>query len=88
MNLPPGLQWSPSEAAALNEFLSSPVGRKWITILMTRKPRLDLGTTERAALTGAFASGYEHFFNEIAGMRIALPSEEPGNIRAIDPSKD
>lgn len=88
MNLPPGLQWSAGEAASLNEFLNSPVGRKWLGILLTRKPRLDLSSTERAAMTGAFAAGYEHMFGEIAATRVVLREEPSDTTKTIDPVRD
>jgi hypothetical protein len=86
MNLS-GMQWSGGEAATLNEFLNSPVGKKWLGIMMTRKPRLDLSNTERAALSGAYAAGYEAFFGEIAATRVSMTQESAG-IKAIDPTRD
>ena len=85
---PPGIPWSPSEAAAVNEFLSTAVGRKWLGVLLMRKPRLDLTSTERAALSGAFGAGYEHMFNEIASTRIAQPQADTAAVKGIDPTKD
>lgn len=82
-----GNHWSPGEAAAVNEFLNSPVGRKWLGILFNRKPRLDLSSTERAAMTGAYGAGYEYFFAEIASTRTATSPEDPG-IKPIDSTKD
>jgi hypothetical protein len=88
MNQPPmGPPWSPGEAAAVNEFLNSPVGRKWLGILITRKPRMDLSSTDRAGLTGAFAAGYEHMFAEIAATRVAMSSDNV-SAKSIDPTKD
>jgi hypothetical protein len=84
---PPGISWSPSEAAAVNEFLNTAVGRKWLGILLSRKPRLDLTTTERAALSGAYGAGYEAFFGEIAGTRVSM-TVDSASIKAIDPTKD
>jgi len=84
-----GITWSPSEAAAVNEFLNSPVGRKWLGVLLTRKPRVDIGgTIERAAMTGAFSSGYESIFGEIAATRVAVPMPDAASAKAIDPTKD
>jgi hypothetical protein len=88
MNQPPiGLSWSPSEAATVHEFLNSPVGRKWLGILMSRKPRMDLTSSDRAALTGAFAAGYEHMFAEFAATRTAAQPES-FSAKAIDPVRD
>jgi hypothetical protein len=88
MNQPPmGLSWSPGEAATVNEFLNSPVGRKWLGILITRKPHIDLTSSDRAGLTGAFAAGYEHIFAEIAATRYATQPES-FSAKAIDPVKD
>jgi hypothetical protein len=88
MNQPPiGLSWSPGEAAAVNEFLNSQIGRKWLDVLFMRKPRIDLSTGDRAGLTGAFTAGYEHFFAEIAATRVAMQPES-FSAKAIDPVKD
>jgi hypothetical protein len=83
----PGVQWSPGEAAAVNEFLNTPVGRKWLGVLLFRKPTLDLTNTERAALSGAYAAGYERIFGEIAATRNVQPPE-PTGLKAIDPTRD
>lgn len=88
MTTPAGITWSPSEAAAVNEFLNTPVGRKWLGILLTRKPRMDLTNTERAALSGSFAAGYEHIFGEIAATRTPQPMPDTASIKGIDPTKD
>lgn len=86
MNIP-GIQWTAGEASSVNDFLNSPVGRKWLGILMMRKPRMDLGNTERAALSGAFAAGYESFFGEIAATRASLP-EDSAVAKSIDMVRD
>lgn len=83
-----GIEWTPSEAATVNDFLNSPVGRKWLGVLLTRKPRMDLTSTERAALSGAFAAGYESLFGEIAATRVALPPPENASMKSIDSTKD
>lgn len=88
MNPPLGVSWSPSEAAAVNEFLSSKVGKNWLGVLLNRKPKVDLTSTEKAALSGAFAAGYESFFVEISATRIALPPPDNASVRSIDPVKD
>lgn len=85
---PPGIPWSPSEAAAVNEFLGTAVGRKWLGVLLTRKPRIDLSNTERAALSGAFAAGYESIFAEIAATRVAQSHADTASVKGIDPTKD
>lgn len=83
-----GIAWTPSEAAAVNEFLNTLVGRKWLGVLLTRKPKTDLTTTEKAALTGAYAAGYESFFVEIAATRLAMAPPESASVEGIDPTKD
>lgn len=89
MNLSPLQNWSPSEAAAVNEFLNTQVGRKWLGLLLSRKPAIDMGSTEKAALTGAYAAGYESFFGQVALSRTALPpQDQSAGIKPIDPTKD
>lgn len=87
MNNLPGIIWSGGEAAAINEFLNTPVAQKWMGILLTRKPKIDMSSTERAAITGAYAAGYESFFAEIAATRSSSIRPEAG-LRSIDPTKD
>lgn len=87
MNLP-GMSWSPSEAAAVHEFLNTEVGRKWLAVLMLRKPKMDLSNTERAALSGAFASGYESIFGIIAETRTTRAPAQNASAKSIDPDKD
>lgn len=88
MNIP-GIQWTPGEAASLNDFLNTPVGRKWLTLLMTRKPKVDFASTERAALTGAFAAGYEHLLlNEMGIYRNPIGPEPNASAKTIDMVKD
>lgn len=83
-------EWTPSDAAGLNEFLNTPLGRKWLGVMLAHKPKLDLVSTERAALTGAFVAGYEHLLfaemgaNRMAGRASELSASKP----AIDPAKD
>jgi hypothetical protein len=84
---PPGIAWSPQEAAAINEFLNTPVGRKWLGILMARKPRIDMANTDRAGLTGAYSAGYESIFGEIAMTRVAMQPEEV-SAKSLDMTKD
>jgi hypothetical protein len=87
MNLP-GINWSPQEAASINEFLSTPVGQKWLGVLMIRKPRMDLSSTERAALSGALAAGYESVFGVIAETRTTRAPAVDASAKAIDPERD
>jgi hypothetical protein len=84
----PGISWSPSEAAAVNEFLGTPVGQKWLGVLMIRKPKLDLSSTERAALSGAYGAGYESVFGIIAETRVARAPVQNASAKSIDPDKD
>jgi hypothetical protein len=83
----PGIEWTGGEAASVNEFLNSPVGQKWLGVLLTRKPKIDLSNTERAGITGAFAAGYESFFGEIAATRYTSVRDAAG-IKGIDMTKD
>jgi hypothetical protein len=83
----PGIAWQPGEAAAINEFLNSPVGQKWLDVLLTRKPKIDLSNTERAGITGAFAAGYESFFSEIAATRYTSVRDSAAT-KGIDPTRD
>ena len=86
MNMP-GTPWSASESASVNEFLSSPLGKKWLGVLMSRKPRLDMLSTERAAMTGAYAAGYEQFYNEIVATRVGI-EEDMSGAKPIDMTRD
>jgi hypothetical protein len=88
MNAPVGIPWSPSEAAAVNEFLNTEVGRKWLGIMAVRKPRIDMGSTERAALSGAFAAGYESVFNVMAETRTTRAPTQNASAKPIDPERD
>lgn len=88
-SLHPGfLDWTPGEASAVNEFLNSPVGRKWLAVLLNRKPPVNLRSTEEAALTGAFSAGYESFFKEIAATRVGRTPAEDFSAKMIDSTKD
>jgi hypothetical protein len=82
-----GAIWTPGEAASVNEFLNSAVGRKWLGVLFNRKPKIDLATTERAAMTGAYASGYELVFSVIGETRATIPTVDAG-VQQIDATKD
>jgi hypothetical protein len=48
---------------------------------------MDLSTTERAALSGAFVAGYEAMFGEIAATRTAVMPDK-AEAKAIDPTLD
>jgi hypothetical protein len=87
LDQPPGIPWSPSESAGVNDFLSTPLGRKWLGILLNRKPGIDLTSTERAAITGAYSAGYERFFMEIASSRATPPIGDSG-AKSIDITRD
>jgi hypothetical protein len=84
----PGTNWSPSEAAGVNEFLKTPLGEKWLNILYARKPRISLTNTEAAALTGALAQGYEMVFAEIYNSRTVAKESENVGARSIDTTRD
>jgi hypothetical protein len=88
MNLPGGASWSASEATSLNEFLNTAVGKKWLWVMLMIKPTVDLASTDRAAMTGAFAAGYEHFLNQIAVTRTTRPDDSSASAKTIDMTKD
>jgi hypothetical protein len=79
--------WTPGEAAAVNEFLNSPLGVKWLGVLFNRSPKIDISTTERTAMTGAAHAGYEYVFNVIAETRSTIALDDPGT-KPIDTTKD
>jgi hypothetical protein len=81
------ISWTPQEAASINEFLSTPLGQKWLGILIMRKPRLDVSSTERAALSGALAAGYEQAFNEIHATRVTIQPDS-ASAQPINPAVD
>jgi hypothetical protein len=88
MSAPPGMiDWGPGEASSVNQFLNSSLGKKWLAILYSRKPKVDLKSTETAGLTGAYAAGYESFFTEIAATRASVNTESL-SAKSIDPVKD
>jgi hypothetical protein len=84
----PGVPWSPSEAAAINEFFNTAVGSKFINVLAFLKPKVSFENTERAALSGAYAAGYESVFYEIAKLRRGPPADIDVSRPGIDPTKD
>lgn len=83
-------EWTPSDAAGLNEFLNTPLGRKWLGIMLAHKPKIDMSSTEKAGISGAFLAGYEHLlFTEIGGNRMAGNVQRPSPSKpGIDPEKD
>jgi hypothetical protein len=84
----PEIAWTPSDAAGLDQFLSTQLGRKWLAEMLNRKPRGEIHKgLEHAALSGAFAAGYEQFFLEIYATRSSLPSADI-EARSADMSKD
>lgn len=85
---PSGIPWSPGEAATVNEFLSSPVGMKWLQVLFSRKPKIDQTTTEKAALSGVYAAGYEKAWEEISNTRTRVKEPDSASVPGIDPTKD
>lgn len=87
MDVPNELLWTPSDSAGIDQFLGSKLGRKWLSFLFNKKPKIDLSSTEKAALTGAFAAGFESFLNEIAYSRAVVPQSEPSP-KGIDPTRD
>jgi hypothetical protein len=82
--------WTPSDAAGLNEFLNTPLGRKWLGIMLAHKPKIDLSSSERAGITGVFLAGYEHLlFTEIGANRMAgVSGKASASKPGIDPEKD
>jgi hypothetical protein len=86
MNMP-GIVWTPQEAASINEFLSSPVGKKWLGVLMTHKPRVDLSSQENAGMNGVGAAGFEQFLNGIAATRVTR-EEDMSAAKSLDMTKD
>jgi hypothetical protein len=80
--------WTPSDAAAINDFLNSKQGIRWLSTLMTMKPKVDLKSTEAAALSGAYVAGYEHFLNEAIPATRSVRTEEPQSLKPIDMTRD
>jgi hypothetical protein len=87
MNISWNTSWTPQEAASVNEFLSTPVGQRWLFVLYSRKPRLNLDSTERAALTGAQIAGYEACLSVMDATRMAIQTD-PASAKAINPAID
>lgn len=83
-----GIPWSPGEAASVNEFLSTPLGTKWLQVLWAKKPKIDQTSTEKAALSGVYAAGYEKAWEEISNTRTTLKEPDSASVEGIDPTKD
>ena len=83
-------EWTPSDAAGLNEFLNTPLGRKWMGHLLASKPKIDMSSTEKAAMSGVYLAGYEHLLftrigvDRMAGAKEKASASKPG----IEPEKD
>jgi hypothetical protein len=81
--------WTASDASALNDFLKTPLGIRWIATLMTLKPKtvIDKGT-EIAASTGSYAAGYEYLLNDVIPLTRASRQEEVTARKPIDMTVD
>jgi hypothetical protein len=68
------LNWSNFDRAALNEFLNSDLGQKFIRYLEQSRPKfndaLALDNINVLAISGAIAKGYEQALSEIERMRV------------------
>jgi hypothetical protein len=84
----PQYDWSPGEAAGVNEFLSTPLGQKWLGYLMFLKPPFDQASSDRAALSGAFRAGYEQCVGAIQYTRRPAASGDVTSAKGIDPTRD
>jgi hypothetical protein len=82
--------WTPTDAAGLNEFLNTPLGRKWLGHLLASKPKIDMSSTEKAGISGAYLAGYEYLlFTRIGADRLAGAKDAPTFSKpGIDPEKD
>jgi len=88
MDLPQLPQWTPSDAAGVKQFLSTPLGTKWMMLLNSGKPRVDVAHgTETAALTGAYNAGYELCILRIYGTCTATEQVDY-TARTADMTKD
>jgi hypothetical protein len=84
----PQFEWSPGEAASINEFLKTPLGTKWLGYLMFLKPAFDQSSTDRAALSGTYRAGYEQCLGAIHYSRQPqLPSDSAAS-KGFDPTRD
>jgi hypothetical protein len=81
--------WSPGEAASVNEFLNSKLGVRWLQVLFNRRPKdIDLNSTEKASLDGAFLAGYEKAWEEISNTRVIQVESDNASMKGIDPTRD
>ena len=81
--------WTASDASAINDFLNSKQGIRWITALMTMKPKIDITKGgEVAGLSGAYVAGYEHLLNEVIPATRTVRTEETVSLKPIDMTKD
>lgn len=81
--------WTASDASAINDFLKTPLGIRWLVTLMTLKPKtiIDKGT-EIAASTGSYAAGYEYLLNDVIPLTRATREEEVAARQPIDMTRD
>jgi hypothetical protein len=88
MDLPQLPQWTPSDAAGVKQFLATPLGARWITFLLSGKPRIvvDRGT-EIAALTGAHNAGYELCIQMIYGSCV-VTEQADFSAKSADMTRD
>lgn len=81
--------WTASDSSAINDFLKTPLGIKWLAALMTLKPKVDISKgTEAAGLSGAYVAGYEYLLNEVIPRTRATRTEETPSLKPIDMTKD
>jgi len=84
----PGM-WTASDCAAINSFLNTPLGIKWLATLMTLKPKVvtDKGM-DSGALSGAYLAGYMYLLDEIIPSTRIVRTEEVASLKPIDLVKD
>jgi hypothetical protein len=84
----PGM-WTASDCSAINAFLNTPLGIKWLATLMTLKPKvvIDKGI-DSGALSGAYLSGYMYLLDEIIPRTRTVRTEEVASLKPIDLVKD
>lgn len=81
--------WTASDASAINDFLRTPLGIKWLATLMTLKPKVEITKgTEAAGLSGAYLAGYEYLLNEIIPRTRATVTEDVQGLKPIDMTRD
>lgn len=85
----PGFVWSSGDAANINQFLSTPLGIKWLTELMNRRPKTDIQKgVDTSALTGAYVAGYDYLLNEIIPHTRIAHIDETAQSKQIDMTRD